>query len=138
MEKIKGILDSIINGDSKTRLVVTSLFSIVLVSVLLLGSTYSLFTTSSVDEDLNVYKTGNLDITYTLSSENIKLNDSTPISDDESNVFLNISLSSIYISFSFSNFTSSFVGWILTSILAGFIVSCIKHIECLFIGIIPL
>jgi len=84
MEKIKGILDSIINGDSKTRLVVTSLVSIVLVSVLLLGSTYSLFTTSSVDEDLNVYKTGNLDITYTLSSENIKLNDSTPISDDES------------------------------------------------------
>ena len=61
-----------------------------------------------------------------------------PINDTESKVFLSMSLSSIYISFSFSNLTSSFVGCIFTSILAGFIVNCIKHIECLLIGIIPL
>lgn len=84
MDKLIGMLKNLINGDSKVRLVVTGVISIVLVSVLMLGSTYSLFTTSNVDEDLNVYKTGNLDVTYTLSSDNIKLTDSTPTSLDDS------------------------------------------------------
>lgn len=84
MDKLKGIINEIVNGNSKVRLVVTGVFSIFLVSILLLGSTYSLFSTSNVDEDLNVYKTGNLDITYTLSSDNIKLTNSTPISLNDS------------------------------------------------------
>ena len=84
MDKLKGILKDLINGNSKIRLVVTGVISIILVSILMLGSTYSLFSTSNVDEDLNVYKTGNLDVTYTLSSANVKLTDSTPTSLDDS------------------------------------------------------
>ena len=46
--------------------------SISLVLVLLIGSTYSIFMNSNVDENLNVYRTGNLDVTYTLSENNVK------------------------------------------------------------------
>lgn len=55
----------------------------VLVSILMFGSTYSIFTSSSVDEDANVYKTGILDITYTLSSSNITFSSIEPISDED-------------------------------------------------------
>ena len=37
---------------------------------MLIGSTYSIFTTSEIDENSNVYKTGVLDITYTLTDDN--------------------------------------------------------------------
>ena len=49
----------------------------------MLGSTYSLFGTSNVDEDLNVYKTGNLDVSYTLSSSNVVLSNVEPMSEEE-------------------------------------------------------
>lgn len=65
---------------SKKRLIITSLISIILVSILFIGTTYSIFTTEDVDENANVYTTGNLDITYTLSDNNVKLTDNNPTS----------------------------------------------------------
>lgn len=70
---------------NKKRLIITSLISIFLVVILMLGSTYSIFTTTDTDEELNVYSTGNLDITYTLSSDSISLTESIPISEEEAN-----------------------------------------------------
>ena len=58
---------------NKKRLIITSTISIILVSILLIGSTYSIFTTTEVDESANIYKTGNLDVTYTLSNSNVTL-----------------------------------------------------------------
>ena len=55
-----------------------------LISVLMIGSTYSIFTTSDVDEELNVYETRNLDITYTVSSDNITISNSLPTTIEES------------------------------------------------------
>lgn len=46
----------------------------------MIGTTYSIFTSSDIDENKNVYTTGNLNITYTLSSDNIKFEDITPMS----------------------------------------------------------
>ncbi|MBQ8681785.1 MAG: hypothetical protein IJ509_02620 [Bacilli bacterium] len=69
---------------NKKRLIITSVFSITLVAILLIGSTYSVFTTTEIDEDANVYKTGNLDISYTLSEENIKLVSNHPTSIENS------------------------------------------------------
>ena len=69
--------------DSKKRLIITSVISIVLVSILLLGSTYSIFNSSDIDEEANVYKTGVLDISYTLSDENVTLNISHPMSESQ-------------------------------------------------------
>lgn len=66
---------------SKIRLIITSIISIVLVSVLLFGSTYSIFTTTEIDNELNVYKTGDLNIKY--SSNNIKIIDTTPMTIEE-------------------------------------------------------
>ena len=65
---------------TKKRLIVTSVISIILISLLFIGSTYSIFTTGDVDENQNVYTTGNLNVTYTLSSDNVKLEDITPTS----------------------------------------------------------
>lgn len=67
----------------KKRLILTSIISIVLVVVLMIGSTYSIFVTSNVDEDLNVYKTGNLDVTYTLSEENVTFTSNLPVSEED-------------------------------------------------------
>lgn len=69
---------------NKKRLIVTSVISIILVSILFIGSTYSIFTSRDVDENLNVYKTGTLGVTYTLSSEDVILTDVTPISIENS------------------------------------------------------
>ncbi len=66
---------------NKKRLIITSIISIILVSILFIGSTYSIFTSSDVDENLNVYKTGELIITST--SNNIKLENVIPTSKDE-------------------------------------------------------
>lgn len=49
----------------------------------MIGSTYSIFTSSDIDENSNIYTTGNLNITYTLSSDNIKFEDITPMSLEE-------------------------------------------------------
>ena len=69
---------------NKRRLIITSTISIFLVAILLIGSTYSIFTSSEVDESANVYTTGVLDITYTLSEDNIALTDSVPMGDGDS------------------------------------------------------
>lgn len=65
------------------RLIITSLISIILVSILFVGSTYSIFTTGDIDENANVYTTGNLDVTYMVSSDNIKLMDAMPKTIDD-------------------------------------------------------
>lgn len=65
------------------RLIFTSLISIILVCILLIGSTYSIFTTGGIEENANVYTTGNLDITYTLSDTNIKLENPIPTSKED-------------------------------------------------------
>ena len=67
----------------KKRLIITSSLSIVLVAMLLIGSTYSIFTTTEIDEDANVYTTGNLNVTYTLSSSNVQMTDVTPMTEEE-------------------------------------------------------
>lgn len=53
------------------RLIITSIISITLIAVLMMGTTYSIFRTSDIDEEANIYKTGNIDVTYTVSSESI-------------------------------------------------------------------
>ena len=55
----------------KKRLILTSVISIILVVVLLIGTTYSLFETSNTDDNLNVYQTGVLDVTYIASADKI-------------------------------------------------------------------
>ena len=57
---------------NQKRLIITSLISIILVSVLFIGSTYSVFTTTSPDEEINSYKTGNLDIEVTGADQPIE------------------------------------------------------------------
>lgn len=71
---------------NKKRLIITSLISIILVAILMLESTYSLFSFSEDKESLetNVYTTGNLDVTYTVSDETVKLEKSTPITIEQS------------------------------------------------------
>lgn len=66
------------------RLIISSTISILLVSILLIGSTYSIFTSTEIDEKENVYTTGFLDITYTLSEDNIMMEDATPTSIENS------------------------------------------------------
>ena len=60
----------------KKRLIIFSLISLILVGVLFLGDTYSIFTTEDIDENANVYTTGNLNISYTLSEDNVTIDDS--------------------------------------------------------------
>ena len=70
------------DGDSvnNRRLIVTSLVSIILVCVLFIGNTLSIETLREVDENLNYYTTGNLDISYYVKSGEIVLNNSYPMS----------------------------------------------------------
>ena len=65
--------------DSRKRLIITSVISIVLVSILMIGSTYSIFNSSDVDEEKNVYHTGSLMVTV-VDSGNVAISDSTPLS----------------------------------------------------------
>ena len=67
----------------KKRLILTSVISIILVITLLIGTTYSIFVTEHIDENLNVYTTGNLDVTYTLSENNVIFTNNMPISVDD-------------------------------------------------------
>ncbi len=68
--------------DSKKRLIITSVISIVLVSILMIGSTYSIFNSTDIDEEANVYQTGNLSVSLK-SDENVTLDSSIPISSEE-------------------------------------------------------
>lgn len=72
------------NYFNKNRVIILSVLSIFLVITLLLGSTYSLFSATNIDEDLHVYTTGNLNITYTLSEDNIIFDKPTTYSIKES------------------------------------------------------
>ncbi len=69
---------------NKKRLIVTSVISIILVSILFIGTTYSIFTSSDIDETENVYTLGNLNVTYTMGSDNVTISDGTPISVEDS------------------------------------------------------
>lgn len=83
MNKVKEIFEKFFSNGSKTRLIIVSLISIFMVLILFIGSTYSVFTSSSVDDDVNVYKTGVLDVTYTLSEDNISFTTDMIVPDDE-------------------------------------------------------
>lgn len=65
------------------RLIVTCLVSVILVCILFIGNTLSLETVQEVDENLNYYSTGNLDIVYQVSDREVVLNNSYPISYEE-------------------------------------------------------
>ncbi len=67
---------------AKRQLLVT-LFSILGVTVISLGSAYAVFTSVSKSEDYNVIKVGTLNIDYGESSDTINLNGSYPMSDEE-------------------------------------------------------
>ena len=69
--------------DSKKRLIITSVISIILVSILFIGSTYSIFTSTDVDQESNVYRTGNLAVKFE-DTNNVSLEITKPISDQKS------------------------------------------------------
>ena len=56
MKKITKMLRELFNRDSKTRIIILGVISIILVFLLLIGNTYSIFVSSNIDENLNVYK----------------------------------------------------------------------------------
>ena len=68
---------------NKKRLIITSLLSIFLVTILLIQSTYSIFTTTEIDENSNIYTTGDLNITYKVSTTSIQFTDITPMTEAE-------------------------------------------------------
>lgn len=69
------------------RLYITIIISVVLVSILFISNTYSIFTSENADPNSNVYTTGNLDITYEIENGDVKFTDSNPISSgDVSNI----------------------------------------------------
>lgn len=65
------------------RLVITSLISVILVSILFIGNTYSIYTSKAPDEEVNVYKTGNLDIE--VIGDSIPIENILPTNDENSN-----------------------------------------------------
>ena len=87
MKKVSKYLNKtfeFIIGLKNSRLIIFSFISIILVSTLLIGNTYSIFMSSNVDEDLNVYTTGNLDIKYSVSEDSVTLTNNVPTSIEES------------------------------------------------------
>ena len=68
---------------NRKRLIVTSLISIILVCILFIGNTLSIETIREVDENLNYYNTGNLDISYYVKDGEVVLNNSYPMSYEE-------------------------------------------------------
>ena len=68
---------------NQKRLIITSVISIILVSMLYISNTYSVYTTTAPDEETNVYKTGTLNIEVIGDEEPIK--DILPTSIEESN-----------------------------------------------------
>lgn len=73
---------------NRFRLIITGVISIVLVSILMLGSTYSIFTTTEIDENTNVYTTGNLNVSYNSYYKNIKITNAEPLSIEEANAVI--------------------------------------------------
>ena len=69
--------------DSKKRLIITSTIYIILVSILLIGSTYSIFTSTGVDQEANVYRTGNLVLKFE-NTNSVAIEMNGPISDAKS------------------------------------------------------
>ncbi len=57
---------------NQKRLIIASFISVILISILYIGTTYSVYTTTSPDEEINIYKTGNLSIEITGDNETIK------------------------------------------------------------------
>lgn len=68
---------------NQKRLIITSAISIILVSILFIGNTYSVFTTTSPDEEINSYKTGTLDIE--VIGDNNTIDSIIPIKEEENN-----------------------------------------------------
>ena len=66
---------------NKKRLIITSVISIILVSILFIGSTYSIFTSSDIDENLNSYTTGTLSVSVE-GGNTVNLEDSLPTSSE--------------------------------------------------------
>ena len=66
----------------KKRLIITRVLSILLVALLLVGSSYAIFTTSEEDDTVNSYKTGNLSVSYATTT-NIKFTDITPMDEEK-------------------------------------------------------
>ena len=77
---------------NKKRLIITSLLSIFLVTILLIQSTYSIFTTTEIDENSNIYTTGDLNITYKVSTTSIQFTDITPMTEEEADSVIPIVL----------------------------------------------
>ena len=77
---------------NKKRLIITSLLSIFLVTILLIQSTYSIFTTTEIDENSNIYITGDLNITYKVSTTSIQFSDITPMTEEEADSVIPIVL----------------------------------------------
>ena len=67
---------------NKKRLIITSIISILCVSLLLVGSSYAIFTTSEEDDTVNSYKTGTLSISYKQGG-NVKFTDVIPKNEEE-------------------------------------------------------
>ena len=67
----------------KRRLFIASLMSLVLVSLLFVGDTFSIFMSEDVDENANVYTTGNLNVTYTLSDDNVTIDENSPLRNED-------------------------------------------------------
>lgn len=65
------------------RLIVTCLLSIILVCILFIGNTLSVETVREVDENLNYYSTGNLNISYSTSDSEVVLNNGYPMTKEE-------------------------------------------------------
>ena len=61
-----------------------------------MGSTYSIFLSQDIDENTNVYKTGNLDITYTLSEDNISFSNIVLMTEEETGALYPYRITVIY------------------------------------------
>ena len=86
IERVNNMDSGIDIGVHKKRLVVVSFIAIILVAILFLNQTYSIFTTTDVDENTNLYGTGTLKISFQNNENAIKLIQSSPISDEEASL----------------------------------------------------
>lgn len=68
---------------NRKRLLTTSMIAIILVSILFIRNTYSVFVSTAPDEEINVYKTGNLNIEVT--GDDKAIDNIHPTNEKESN-----------------------------------------------------
>ena len=66
---------------NRKRLIITSSISIILVTILFIGNSYSIYVSSAPDEEINVYQTGSLDIEVLGNNKTIE--NLPPISNEE-------------------------------------------------------